>query len=145
MSHRAVVGVTNLKWEVDNSITYVYLHHGGPDWSGKLLLEHFNYKARAENLVIMGDLFCLGEDLAKVQAYCQDRGKDWESVKPFTCKQEEFSKIESGHYEFVYIFDDGKWRFGELDWRSRLRIPKRELTAEIVETYWDNQGSYLFD
>ena len=82
--------------------TGIYCHWDGyPSHNGKLLLEHYNSKGKARELVRLGSLSSLGERAKPLNpeahsfnnkeedttvAYHRDRGEAWAGVKPTTAE-----------------------------------------------------------
>ena len=97
----------------DGSVLSVYHHYDGyPEWLGKVLVEHYNTKRTASQLIDGGDLSCAWSDenwdgTAKVSPgplYYNDRGET--TIPRFDDTLE--GCLENSE-EFCYIFRDDKW------------------------------------
>ena len=77
MATRSLIGIKNS----DNSITYIYCHWDGyPSHNGKILLNHYNNAAIVYELMDLGDLSKLEQNL-----YCDDNNHSWENPVEGVC------------------------------------------------------------
>lgn len=125
--------------------TYVgiYCHYDGyPEYVGKILLTHYNNKDKVEELLELGDLSSLGENIAPkigeshsfenplnnvCVAYHRDRGEKLYPARPITLQD------ASNCVEFMYVYmTDGTWYFADLYSDNKLLIP---LTGEHTIQY----------
>ena len=112
--------------------TGIYCHWDGyPSHNGKLLLEHYNSKGKARELVRLGSLSSLGERAKPLNpeahsfnnkeedttvAYHRDRGEAWAGVKPTTAEplSELVSLADESWAEYVYLFWNGHWSYNTI-------------------------------
>lgn len=121
MSTRSNIGILN----ADQTVTYIYCHFDGYlEHNGAILNEHYNTEDKVRELIGLGDLNCLGEEIGEKQdfdqyprvnktwclAYGRDRGES--NTKAHTIPYNKYSKDQ--FEEYVYLFTPGKgW-----EWRS---------------------------
>jgi hypothetical protein len=100
----------------------VYAHWDGyPSHMGRMLLNHYNTKAKALELISHGDLSCVYASCKKpkghthdnpVKGYCiyygRDRGETEDNIQPHVIDTFKISHIKQGQ-EFQYQFTKGKW------------------------------------
>ena len=128
MGTRSFIIVANPKGDFTGS----YCHWDGyPSHNGKLLLEHYNSKAKARELVRLGGLSSLGERAKPINpeahrfdrkeqgttvAYHRDRGEPWETVKPATADTlTSLAWLADGSgCEYVYLFWNGHWSYNTI-------------------------------
>ena len=116
MSTRSFIGIQN----PDGTITGVYCHHDGYlAGVGKTLRENYTTPEAVRNLVVLGSLSSLGEDLDVTQAYHRDRGEDLDIAKYKNLAEVSF---DDGGYEFLYVFTSEGWTVAEL--RASGSTPK---------------------
>ena len=116
MATRSYIGIRNL----DASVDYIYCHFDGyPGGVGATLTEFYSNMNRVSELLKLGDLSMLGEEIGEKQdfnnrdeqnnnwclAYGRDRGEENVSVKNsgFT------ELIRDQSVDYVYIFDGDYW------------------------------------
>jgi len=102
----------------DGQIKYIYCHFDGyPEHNGEILKEHYIDESKVDQLLELGDLSVLGEEIGEKQdfndrssrnpkwclAYGRDRGKL--DVSARTEFMDDF--IDQ---EYNYLFVDGKWK-----------------------------------
>jgi hypothetical protein len=98
MSTRSFIGIQH----ADGSIHGVYCHHDGYlDGVGATLKEHYTTVRQVLDLVALGSLSSLGEDLDVTQAVHRDRGED---LDVSTYSSARSIRFKDGGYEFVYLF-----------------------------------------
>ena len=137
MATRSNIGVKleNGKYRV------VYCHWDGyPRYNGKVLLENYSKQEKVEELVNMGSISALreeigqkhefGDDMVELDKqgwttfYRRDRNEKWENVK-----WKEFDSLlkmlEYCDNDYTYLFCDGKWYYRK--WNNNLQ----ELTKDI--------------
>jgi len=99
MSTRSHIG----KKLEDGSIKFIYCHFDGyPKHNGRILKEHYSTEEQINELLELGDLSSLGENIKECVFYGRDRGEVNVSSSIGTEKQ--FIK-----QEYNYLFVDGKW------------------------------------
>ena len=134
MSTRSMIAFHN-----GDSVYAIYCHNDGYlDCNGRILLKHYTDIEKVEELIDLGDLSCLGEEIGQKQnfnrptshkwclAYKRDRGDPSEVTDALT-----FSTVEEAvsYYtdcDYFYLFDGNKWAWRDhnCDWR--------ELTKEDI-------------
>ena len=122
MATRSNIGIVN----EDGSVTAIYCHWDGyPEHVGKMLLKHYNDFDIVCELMDLGDLSCLAENL-----YCEDNNHSFENPAPGVCvaygrdrgetgvesrvfnnisKFEKFADRTGADYQ--YLFNNGKWQY----------------------------------
>ena len=78
MATRSRIAIENQ----DGTVTSIYCHFDGYlEHNGKILQNHFTNREKVEQLIALGDLSCLGEDIEEgapdTIAYHRDRGEDF--------------------------------------------------------------------
>jgi len=139
MSTRSRIGIV----QPDGKVKSIYCHHDGyPSYNGKVLKESYSTPERIEKLMALGNISSLGmfldvneakgkDDDEIVCAYHRDYKEDFESNAPrMSDSIDDFmdSVIKSAEYDYVYLFNEGKWNVAK--WRSRDFV---ELTDEIIK------------
>lgn len=123
MGTRSMIGM-----ETDNGIQAVYCHWDGyPSNNGRLLLENYTDSKKVQQLISLGDLSFLGEEIGEKHnfdtaakehhewccAYHRDRDDDYNIDE--VQDQNEFLGLDRGT-EFWYLFTkDGTWVFASDD------------------------------
>lgn len=126
MSTRSLIGILNK----DKSVTYIYCHWDGyPSNNGKILIEHYTSFDKIQELLKLGDLSVLGEEIGVEHpfetynlpdekqkkyegmcfAYGRDRGEKGVSKKRARNIEEYKKQFTDSWAEYVYLFDDGTW------------------------------------
>ena len=104
----------------DGSIRYIYCHFDGyVEHNGRILVDHYSDSDKVNQLLDLGDLSSLGEEIGEKQdfnnrtsktwclAYGRDRGESDVEFKTFLSEQEFVDYYsDSGYY---YLFDHGVW------------------------------------
>lgn len=110
MSTRSFIGIQNL----DGTVTGVYCHHDGYlAGVGATLKAHYTTVRQVLDLVALGSLSSLGEDLDYTQAYHRDRGDDLD-VSTYDSPVD--ISFDDGGYEFVYLFRPSDERGSTYSW-----------------------------
>jgi hypothetical protein len=78
MATRSRIAIENQ----DGTVTSIYCHFDGYlEHNGKILQNYFTNREKVEQLIALGDLSCLGEDIEEGSpdtiAYARDRGEDF--------------------------------------------------------------------
>jgi hypothetical protein len=115
MATRATIAVEH----VDGTIDQIYCHWDGyPDWTGKLLEEHYDTLEKVEELVALGDLSSLGETIgtkhdfdARPKGECNFYGRDRGESD---CRPRRFANFDAfirrmQKEEYDYLYREGKW------------------------------------
>ena len=132
MATRSNIGIVNS----DGSVTGIYCHWDGyPENNGKLLLNHYNNTAIVYELMDLGNLSYLAENLYcdnnshsfnnpadKVcVAYGRDRGEKNEESRSFNNISEFEKYANNTAADYQYLFNDNKWTYREFrstDWKD---------------------------
>ena len=90
----------------------IYCHWDGyPDGVGEVLREKFNDYEKALNLGAGG--WCSSVAFDGVRHYANRKGESWEFIKP---TQIDELGVVAGWTEYAYVFDNGKWYYGEVEY-----------------------------
>ena len=110
MSTRSFIGIQNL----DGTVTGIYCHHDGYlAGVGATLKAHYTTVRQVLDLVALGSLSSLGEDLDYTQAYHRDRGDDLDIA---AYARPSSIRFDDGGYEFVYLFRPSDERGTTYSW-----------------------------
>jgi hypothetical protein len=138
MATRSNIGIVN----DDGSITGIYVHWDGyPEYVGKLLLKHYNNSGIVCELMDLGDLSSLNENLycddnnhsfnnpvdGVCVAFGRDRGEKNADSKSFTNISEFEKYVNRTTADYQYLFNNGKWQFRKHDGKWR------ELTPQVCK------------
>jgi hypothetical protein len=122
MATRGNIGILN----EDGSVTGIYVHFDAyPEYVGKILVNHYNNADIVMELMELGDLSTLAENM-----YCDDNSHCWDNPVDGVCvaygrdrgeknmDARVFNNIEEyknrGHRvwaDFQYLFNNGKWMY----------------------------------
>ena len=97
----------------DGSIVSCYLHFDGyPEFSGRILKEHFNSYIKAKKLISGGDISCLWTNLGFNQETLPETGPLYYSSRGEDCPP----RVDANVYdyladgeEYAYLFKNGEW------------------------------------
>jgi len=143
MSTRSAIGIK----DGDGNIKGIYCHWDGYlENNGKILLENYKDESKVEELIELGDLSILGEEIGtKVDfgsfssssskqclAYGRDRGESSAEFKTFGDEQEFVDYFVDS--DFYYLFKDNSWY-----WHTRYNHDDRtkwfdKLTPEVISS-----------
>ena len=104
MATRSRIGIEN----ENGSVNSIYCHWDGyPEYNGKILKENYSDRDKVKQLLELGDISVLKEDLDKVEAYHRDLCKTY--YPPLEYRNiDSFSK-QFG-YEYGYVLSkEGEW------------------------------------
>jgi hypothetical protein len=126
MSTRSHIGIKN----TDGTVDYIYCHFDGyPEHNGKILKEYYNTQDKVNDLMELGDLSSLGEDIGEkhdfdnrvrgwCHAYGRDRGETGVSVTKTT-----FDKLlADDNVDYLYIFDKDIWECYDTYYKNSINI-----------------------
>lgn len=100
MATRSHIGIK----QANGSIKYIYCHWDGyPEHNGVILKEHYTTEAKVNELMDLGDISSLGEDIDKCVAYGRDRGETGVEARTDTMK-------DFIGQEYNYLFENGEWK-----------------------------------
>lgn len=119
MSTRSMIA-----YDDGNSVRMIYCHYDGyPEHNGKILAKHYTDPEKVKQLIDLGALSILGEEIGEKQdfdrgqtdnwclAYGRDRDEDFcEAQKYVNLKAAENAFNDSGA-DYMYVFDGTKWRY----------------------------------
>lgn len=103
----------------DGTVKSIYCQWDGDvDWNGKILQQHYTDPAKIDQLMELGDLSSLGEEIGtkhdfddynkgECTAYGRDRGQTDVAAETFA-DFEEF-KAEGDFQQYNYLFRNGAW------------------------------------
>lgn len=151
MSTRSRIGIL----KNNGSIESIYCHLDGyPEWVGKKLYRYYNDPEKINNLIQLGDISHLENNLEPnpeiphkfgydteqkdvVVAYHRDRNEDWSFVKPLLSKDiKEFEKycLDSDQ-EYAYLYDEknSKFIWSEIPWNSNEKMNFSNLEDKLIE------------
>lgn len=151
MSTRSRIGIL----KNNGSIESIYCHLDGyPEWVGKKLYRYYNNQEKIINLIKLGDIYHLENNLEPnpdkphkfghdteqkdvVVAYHRDRNEDWNFVKPLLSKDiKEFEKycLDSDQ-EFAYLYDEknSKFIWSKIPWSSDDKMEFSDLEDKLIE------------
>lgn len=139
---------------LDSGFEGVYCHWDGyPNYNGILLYEHYSDEERLKELMSHGDISVLGTTIGEKHAfedssfrkdttfYGRDRGESNVGVKRFCNLDEVVEYASECGCEFIYLFDDNKWRYlgrGPQFFGTNDNSPYGEfklLANELVKLY----------
>jgi len=119
MATRSIIGKLN----PDNTVTYIYCQYDGyyKGGVGQKLDEHYQDENKINQLLELGDLSTLGEEIGYQQkfddrkthvkefclAYGRDRGED--DVDAQSISLDEYLKEDVHGEDYKYLYRDGKW------------------------------------
>jgi hypothetical protein len=108
MSTRSRIGVLN----ENGSIESVYCHSDGyPEGVGETLTSNYNSEEKAREIISLGDLSFLGDDLTSgnTAAYGRDRGEDDVGSKKSRTEKGFITLTSETGGEYAYLFTAGHW------------------------------------
>lgn len=90
-------------------VKVVYCHYDGyPDYTGKILQEHYTSIDKVRKLIALGDISQVGETLTKTVAYHRDHGEEYK--EPFKIKLFQLHQVSWGSYMYIFDVNNGVWR-----------------------------------
>lgn len=135
----------------DGSYFGIYCHYDGyPEYNGAILAEYYSTREKVEELLQLGDISSLHEDIAPpegvqhswespcpgvVIAYHRDRGEEYNPPNILSQKE-----LQDGCWiSYIYVFClDNKWRFMSLplsDTDNPMDLPD----SVVPNGYYSNQ------
>ena len=137
MATRGNIAIVN----EDGSITSIYCHYDSyPQYVGKMLLNHYNNVGIINELMELGDLSSLGENLyaaghtwaAPIEGVCvaygRDRGEKGVESRVFKSIEQYNRNADNSGVNYQYLFDNGKWTY-----RNVHKGTWKELTPEVCK------------
>lgn len=96
------------KIEKDGTVKSIYCHFDGyPAHHLTILKENYKTERKIDELISLGDISVLGENLSTTVAYCRDMGEAM--VKKLYSSLKDLQK-----QEYNYVWENGNWRCLEL-------------------------------
>lgn len=137
MATRSLIGKLN----PDNTVSYIYCHWDGyPEHNGVILQEHYNTPFKVDQLLALGDLSVLGEEIGEKQdfdnystrnnswclAYGRDRGESGWQMN--TTSQDDFFN-NNPSIDYLYLYNnDFEWECF-CTWDKTLKTIPTAATA----------------
>jgi len=112
MSTRSNIGILNS----DGTVDYIYCHFDGyPEHNGKILNEHYTTEEKVRELIGLGDLSMLGENIGEKQSFevrvkgcCLAYGRDRGESGTIARKVSYADYTKEYFEEYVYLFTPDK-------------------------------------
>ncbi len=139
MATRSNIAIVNQ----DKSISSIYCHWDGyPEYTGKMLLNHYTTSDIVNELLKLGNLSQLCEKLYSTDihtfaepeegvcvAYGRERGESNQEAIVFENLGEFEDSASDSWSDYQYLFDNGKWSYRNVN----NTLGWRELTAEVYK------------
>ena len=151
MGTRSAIGIKNS----DGSVTAIYCHWDGyPSYNGRILNDHYTDEAKVRELVALGDISSLKEEIGEqhpfdtyhlkedekdprwegwTTAYGRDRGETGIESRDFVSNADYFNRFGAGA-EYYYLFENDVWMvqpsYGKATWRPVVDYLKEEKEVE---------------
>jgi hypothetical protein len=133
MATRSHIGVRN----TDGTIDYIYCHYDGyPQHNGKILAEHYQNINKVRQLLDLGSLSILSEEIGEKQdfndrtthnekwclAYGRDRGES------DTSKRNEYFNdlLSDDNVDYLYVFDGDYWECYDTCTKETINLYKTQ-------------------
>ncbi len=137
MATRSNIGILNS----DGTVDYIYCHFDGYlSNNGSILNEFYNTEEKVRELIALGDISSLGEEIGKKQDFNGPRNKNWclaygrdrgeSDTEARKCSYVDYTKE---HFEeYVYLFTPGKgWSVRAYGTNFWTELDKALATMEI--------------
>lgn len=107
----------------------IYCHWDGyPDGVGQTLLDHYKDRGKVEELIALGDISVLGEEIGEKHdfnngtapyptwtlAYGRDRGEKAIEAKEDASADDMYRRVCEGWEEYAYLYRQGIWLVTEV-------------------------------
>jgi len=139
MATRSNIAIVNQ----DKSISSIYCHWDGyPEYVGKILLYNFNNVGVLNELLKLGNLSTLAENVNPTHihtfdkpqsnvciAYGRERGEKDQEAIVFEDLGEFEDSAKNSWVDYQYLFDNGVWSYRNVN----DTLGWRELTSEVCE------------
>ena len=141
MGTRSRIAIANS----DGSFTSIYCHWDGyPEGVGATLLKHYTTYAKVRELMALGDLSSLGDEIGEkhdfesrgyhdwCKAYGRDRGETGIEAETSPHLEALFLLTQQCGGEYVYVFSNGSWKVGEggVGW---FGMPASAAPSKLVD------------
>jgi hypothetical protein len=132
MATRSYIGKLNPE---TNTVTYIYCHYDGYlSHNGRLLSENYNDKDKVNQLLELGDLSYLDEQIGEKHdfkkptegwtvSYSRDRGEQFQSSRS-TTKLEDYNRDPG--IDYFYLFTEEGWKYSTGNGWNKIEIEKIE-------------------
>ena len=112
----------------DGSIESIYCHWDGYlEYNGRILLEHYNGIEKINNLLNLGDISSLGNNLDSTDAYGRDNGEIGTEKAVYKNLEDYLNNVDYLDIEYIYMFDELK-----NEWLYSTGRNFHKLTRNIV-------------
>lgn len=112
----------------DGTIESIYCHWDGYlEGNGKVLLENYHDIDKINNLLDLGDISSLGDDVSSTVAYGRDKGESGTEKKAYENLKDYLNHLDCLYIEYIYLFDES-----ENGWSYSTGGKFFKLTEEIV-------------
>ena len=139
MATRSNIAIVNQ----DKSISSIYCHWDGyPEYVGKMLLYNYNNAGIVNELLKLGNLSQLAENVNPTEthtfdkpqkdvcvAYGRERGEKDQEAIVFEDLGEFEDSAKNSWADYQYLFDNGKWSYRNVN----NTLGWRELTPEVCK------------
>lgn len=125
---------SNIAKKTTTGYEFIYCHFDGyPSHNGKILLEHYQDENKVQELIDLGDISSLGEEIGEEHDFnqcppkqCNAYGRDRKEEDVDT----RFSDSLEGCYQeqYLYVWQDGKWYICD-----RTKFELNLLTQETIQ------------
>ena len=116
MSTRSLIGKLNK----DNTVTYIYCHFDGYfEHNGEILIDHYDNDYKVDELINLGNISSLGEEIGEKQDFDYPRNKKWclSYLRDRGCKEdtantislEEWNNMDNSWIEWLYLWNGYRW------------------------------------
>ena len=110
MSTRSNIGIKRK----NGNIEVVYCHSDGYlSYNGKMLLDNYQNLDKVNNLIELGDMSYLKEDIESTFFYGRDREEENTDKRIYDNLKDYLNKVDSLFIEYIYLFDEAKnkWEY----------------------------------
>ena len=91
----------------DGTITAVYVHWDGyPSGVGQTLVDHHSTPQKVTDLLALGNISSLGDDLQTTQYYGRDMGREDKGAIAYNCTAQSADWAQ-GDYNYIWL--DNRW------------------------------------
>jgi hypothetical protein len=135
MATRSHIGLRNL----DGTVDYIYCHYDGyPHYNGKILAEHYQNIDKVRQLLDLGDLSILSEEIGEKQDFndrnthnekwCLAYGRD--RNEPNTSKRNVYFNdlLKDDNVDYLYVFDGDYWECYSLYTKNPINLYNTQPT-----------------
>lgn len=135
LSEETIAKIGEVTARVDKPYLGIYCHHDGyPEHNGEVLALHYGDYEKAKNLVLCGNTSWIAA--GATSAYVEY--EDWKANAPESMEQ---PHPVSGDSEYIYVLEDGRWKFAIAAWKYYYLHAKlaKELEWKDVLKYLDKE------